>query len=336
MISELNAPLPSFQPRTFSDLICSKLSVNQTNTIPNMFDAVENSTPTDILNMFMQIGNYLTLLTHPVVNQRNNPYRRNECFGLYSIPAKKRFVRPSDAHPEFLGYLIDEIFLSANIKWLRNPFFDKQLNLMVKLFWPIHSHHPRKFNFTWSNFNMTQLRQSIETELVECGKTVFIARSEDLQTEYNFLSSKYPWHKFYRGKEVLHETLTGVVFRFTRNSKLSFYYKSLVETGIQGRVEQEIASRANLHRDPVASESMKNFKEIKSGDSIQLNGAFSTFLIVWSAAVAISLPAFVFEVRNSIYVGIKFAVCIACFKFIKGCNRFRTKCVQSKQKRRYY
>lgn len=135
------------------------------------------------------------------------------------------------------------------------------------------------------------MQRNIEIELIECGKTVFIAQSDEIEAEYNFLKNKYPWHKFYKGKEILRESFHGVIFRLVRNLKLPFYYKSLVETGIQGRVEQEVISRAHFSRKPASNEHPMIVRDIG------LDGAFSTFIIIWSVAVVASLPAFVFEIR---------------------------------------
>lgn len=201
-----------------------------------------------------------------------------------------------DDNPEFLAYLHNSALTRDSINRLDSTYLMKEFNLALNLFLPIHSHFPRNYNFR-KNKNVDHFRRNVEKEVVECVKTVFVARSDNLEVEYNFLSKNYPWHKFYKGTQVLSESPYGVAFRSAGNSRLPYYYKSLVETGIQGRIEKELVIRKSLLRKPAAPENVKKFKDVEEGDHIGLGGAFSTFFVVWGAAVPISLPAFVFEVR---------------------------------------
>lgn len=91
MISDLNAPLPSVQPKSFSDLICRKLPPNITDAV---YDILKNDDPTDppnINDIPVPIRWYLNWLGERVLNQKNNPYKEINCFSLYSS-----FYKPPD------------------------------------------------------------------------------------------------------------------------------------------------------------------------------------------------------------------------------------------------
>lgn len=232
MISKLNGPLSTFQPKTFNDLVCNELSLNQTDiflTNPKL----NESEIQDTKSIQAKLLWYFWWLLAPEFRKENNPYKRDNCFKLYSIPTTARPGSITENYPEFLTYLHDAALLFDNTNWLESTHLRKQFNLALKSFLPVHSHYPRKFNFTKAN-DIKELQRNIELEVIECGKTVFIANSDDVEAEYNFLSKNYPWRTFYKGKQVLLESFYGVVFHSAGNSRLPFYYKRLVETGIQG------------------------------------------------------------------------------------------------------
>ncbi|OXA48139.1 hypothetical protein Fcan01_16927 [Folsomia candida] len=219
-------------PKTFNDLVCNELSLNQTDiflTNPKL----NESEIQDTKSIQAKLLWYFWWLLAPEFRKENNPYKRDNCFKLYSIPTTARPGSITENYPEFLTYLHDAALLFDNTNWLESTHLRKQFNLALKSFLPVHSHYPRKFNFTKAN-DIKELQRNIELEVIECGKTVFIANSDDVEAEYNFLSKNYPWRTFYKGKQVLLESFYGVVFHSAGNSRLPFYYKRLVETGIQG------------------------------------------------------------------------------------------------------
>lgn len=163
--------------------------------------------------------------------------------------------------------------------------------------------------------NVTDSQQTIQSELIKCGKTAFIADSNIIETEMNFLSVKYPWHKFYKGKDVLEMSMIGVVFRYTGLSKVPRSYKSLVETGIHGRVEQELIERDSLLRKSTSNG--ENIRRIDVEERLGLGGMLSTFFIVWGVSIGVTLPPFVFEVRHVIWYGMRCALYSMYFKVVK-------------------
>lgn len=180
----------------------------------------------------------------------------------------------------------------------------------------MHSHFPNNFNLTRDS-RLKDIRPDIELEVVYCEKTVFIASSDTFEAEYIFLSQNYPWHKFYKGKEMLRESSYGVAFRSAGNSKVPLYYKFLLETGIVGRIQQELISRLSLRRKHSSAEYLTRFRDIEEGDPVGLAGAVLTFFIVWGVAVSLSLPVFAFDVRHIRHIRISIILRFAYVKFLK-------------------
>ncbi|OXA37134.1 hypothetical protein Fcan01_28110 [Folsomia candida] len=220
MISDLNAPLPSFKARTFNDLVCNKVPRSETDK-------------------------------HIEGKGIAGPYRNSFAelfFYIYDVEWHKlNYIIRS---PEFLFFLYDQVFRQG--------------------------------------LKMTKFQQDIEREVVKCGKSVFVAYSDVLEAEYAFLSKHYPWHEIYKGREIYNIASYGVIFRLAGISKIPGYFKSLVETGIYGRVEEEIALRKNLKRKPASFGGSRD-------DSLGLGTALATFFILWGVALSASLPVFAFE-----------------------------------------
>lgn len=268
-----------------------------------------------------QLQSYLWAMVYKEFREQNNPYRKHNCFRLLSVPQSSlHFFRV----PEFLRFpiAIAGIVMPRVYNWDYNSYFRKQINFHFSLSLPIHSHFPTNFNSTWNPKNATEFKKNIETDLVECGKTVFIDYSSALEVEHAFLSKHYPWHKFYNGKQILHSKSDGLVFRGVGISKVPAYNRYLVEAGIFGRLWYELNNRLNLGRKPAANASAGGFKKHKETDIyVGLEGAIQTFFIIWGTAMALALAMFVFEMRHRIYLGcrlIVYSIFVTSWKIIKN------------------
>lgn len=93
-----------------------------------------------------------------------------------------------------------------------------------------------------------------------------------------------------------------MVFRYVGISKVPSYNKYLVETGVFGRLWEELYIRLNLGRKPATNHSVRRYKQPKESDiSLGLDVAIQTFFVVWITAVSLALLSFGFEVRYRIY-----------------------------------
>lgn len=165
MISELNAPLPAFQPATFMDLLCKKLS----RTV--YYSLVKDTKYLDAEGKFVHemMEWYIPSIMTGTFTTESNPYDKHNCFKLLSVPHSPEVGK---FHlPEFLSFLLSAI---PDDSWVENPYFREQRKLLFSLLLPIYSHHPTNFKYSPKPKNFTEFLRDIERELVPCGKTVFI------------------------------------------------------------------------------------------------------------------------------------------------------------------
>ncbi|OXA40643.1 hypothetical protein Fcan01_24504 [Folsomia candida] len=302
MISELNAPLPSFEPKTFHELICLKLSLESTerffrSDLPAIVDSRIAKELRFVGNLTMWYFN--AVITSFEFDPRSNPHKRDDCFNLLSIKSKDKGFSPTSCNPELLSYILSR-FEDIMYAWRENSFLRNYYNLLLSLSLPIHSHHPKNMTYLKKNTNLTEMQEKIESEIIKCGKSVYIVKSDVIDAEYVFLSKSYPWRKFYKGKQILESSSYGVAFRMTGISKIPVYFKSFVESGVHGRIEQELIARINEGRDPVEDRDLGKPRKFEEVDSLGFEGTFATFFIIWGIAIGLALPVFVFEVRHAI------------------------------------
>lgn len=60
----------------------------------------------------------------------------------------------------------------------------------------MHSHFLTDFMYPKLNQTLDQIRSSVESELVTCGKSVFIAKSDIIRAELKFLVKHYSAKQF--------------------------------------------------------------------------------------------------------------------------------------------
>ncbi|OXA39308.1 hypothetical protein Fcan01_25941 [Folsomia candida] len=315
MISELNAPLPSFQPENFDDLMCNKLSMSLTDkylsymSLPKGSYINRNNISKDITDVLDQISAYIDNLIISKFNY-SRKLRNENCFNLYSAHPQ---INIGYHWPEFFRFLLLHYHANGIASWGGSSYLRKQYNIILNFLSPKYLDYP--LNLIYDYFNTTPLQQRIEEEIIQCGKTVFIAQSNVVEAEHIFLSKKYPWHKFYKGSEILWVSWYGLAFRYAGFSKIPGYYKSVIESGVYGRIDQELSKRVNLDRNPVISRDAQKVSSKRTG--LELEGEFSTFFIIWSSAIAIILPIVAFELRNLILYGIKFLGRVIYFNLLK-------------------
>ncbi|OXA42219.1 hypothetical protein Fcan01_22783 [Folsomia candida] len=320
MISELNAPLPAFEPGTFRDLLCRKLSRIIDYSIVNDIKYL------DAEGKFIHelTGLYFSSIMKGNFTTKNNRYVGHNCFKLLSMPISASEMGVPRL-PEFVNFLINSNPLAQNNR-VENSYLIEQAKLFTSLLLPIHSHHPNNFTYSADPKNFTEFKKDIERDLVPCGKTVFIAYPDVLEGEYAFLSKHYPWHKFYKGKQILPSNWYATVFRHVGISKIPIYNKYLVESGVFGRLWYEMYIRLDFGRKPATDESARRFKQPKeSVNSLGLGGAIQTFFIVWATTVVLTLPAFGFEVRHRI---VQWLWVMALSIYITTLKIWRSKCFQ--------
>ncbi|OXA42077.1 putative glutamate receptor [Folsomia candida] len=218
--TELNSPFPSSHPEVWEDLVCTRLPREN------------NSTST--YHIIKQFGTYVNKLIRILQTREDLPMPEpDNCFHLLSLPLGD--VAGYPIWPMFAYFLIGQ---AARVEKtvLTNSYMDRQLQRSLNLLMPQNYHHTRDFNYSKKYNDTTELRRSIEKEVVDCGKkSVFISHEHLLDDEYQFLSKHYAGKKFYKGKGVIggSDLFNGLTFSLNwKNSLLVRYFSYLMDTGI--------------------------------------------------------------------------------------------------------
>lgn len=125
----------------------------------------------------------------------------SHCAGLLSFPVEnKRTLKLIDnGIPAFLSFLYKTLGLEITISV--NQFNnDKENILLLNLFHPSNRHLPKKPG-NLGGFNFSGSVKRVELDVVDCGKTAFVAEISELQSEFVFLSRNYYSLKFYKGRD---------------------------------------------------------------------------------------------------------------------------------------
>lgn len=85
-------------------------------------------------------------------------------------------------------------------------------------------------------------------DLSKCKKSVFVVDSSEIEAEVEYLTKKYYWRKFYKGKDILQKVPFGWTFEGMGNSRVPKYFQSLYETGNHGRLELEMQLQLAKYR----------------------------------------------------------------------------------------
>ncbi|OXA53908.1 hypothetical protein Fcan01_10531 [Folsomia candida] len=292
MITELNAPFKSYTKETFPDLSCGGDYEKGVNSNSNFLK--------DVVPYYKAFGQYIDFVTKEnllMILNIGNAAKNEACFSLLSLTfeALDEVVRV----PEFLLDLKENTPLnriSENVvggsplssNEVINTFTPEEIS-NLNLLHPKHPHFPISIYSQRSLPSYSEFQKIVESEIVSCGRSVFIAESDYLAAEFEFLSRNYFWIKFTRGKQVRHPVPFGVIFSGEVISKIPGYYRILFETGIYQRIEVEMRVRKWAARQPVGER-----REEKPA-MMELDGGILTPFVICSAVLLGAIVCFLVE-----------------------------------------
>lgn len=221
--------------------------------------------------------------------------------------------------PEFLSVLgkLENDFQFSWI-WSGNSLTAETLG-DLNLFTPMHSFYPNAVSFFTENFSLAILQGSIEKEVVQCGKTVFIAKSSEIRMEYEFLTRKYPRKKFLLSDQAIQNYPTGLAFQFPLRSRVIQSFNGIVETGIWGHFESEETRVKNFNRTPAIVIEQSN--NIILTNIATLNGALPTVFILTGSLICAAIVAFTLERQLYKDILIYIVRLPRLFRYCRACKR---------------
>ncbi|OXA45859.1 hypothetical protein Fcan01_18949 [Folsomia candida] len=139
----------------------------------------------------------------------------------------------------------------------------------------------------------------IEQEVVQCGKTVFIAKLSELKLEYEFLSRMYPRTKFFISSKGVLGNPSGCIFIHPWRSRVAKGVQSVTEAGILRYAENQDMAKFNFKRTPA----MEQPAGAKSINIATLSGALLTVFILTGGLICATILVFIVESRNCHLLG---------------------------------
>ncbi|OXA49053.1 Glutamate receptor 4 [Folsomia candida] len=288
MISELNSPRQLSHPENFEDLVCqNKFKNNQFKSADTMglSDSEEQQYQDFIRVELWKKANSMWMIDHSSgPNHFDRLHGQNTCYKLLS---KIQHHQYRQTIPEFLSVLVklaQDYILSFNFNPKTEIF--KDLNLFdAEIYF-----YPSGFSYITDYISLQGI---IEREVVQCGKTVFIAKSSELEMEYNFLARKYPRTKFFVSDQEIQVYPSGISFQFPFQSRVVRGFKSVVATGIWNHAENEELNGKNFNRTPAIV--MDQSTNIILTNIATLNGALPTVFVLAGCLISVTILIFVIE-----------------------------------------
>ncbi|OXA48746.1 hypothetical protein Fcan01_16318 [Folsomia candida] len=289
MITDLNAPLGSVQPKSFRDLICwqnGQLGGHQ-----NRKELEEYVDPSLLTWYSLAVTAHTNQysLDENYTNFRN-PYVSKDCFKLLS-PAQEH-LSYRVPYFQFVSFLLTEYSKSreSSHSFKNNDVISPATELLyLNLLHPRQGQFPGGLDYSKNQYLPDDVNRKIETEIVDCSqKNVFVTSDEDFHVQYKFLKENYFSKEFYTGKDVLDSKLVALVFFKEGYSKVPRYSEGLVETGIYARIEEEIETRQVLDR-------IRGKKRVIEDETkpFGLNGAIFTLFILCGCVILGAATSFV-------------------------------------------
>ncbi|OXA46203.1 hypothetical protein Fcan01_19288 [Folsomia candida] len=241
MISELNAPLKQTRSQNFEDLICLNRHV---------LDLPASSIDIRELAKTLRFKDYRAYwgkidYGFNALPTLKNHFVSNNCYRILSPPSQRPWMFSGVAtyvwHFHRIVHFLEFTRLLSETGAANNFIRDELITLLLMN--PVHAVFPIEFDQTRLNYSTTELAGMVETDVINCGTRIaFVATSETLQGEMNFLSKKYPSKRFHTSQRLLVPTWKGWSFkgggRSTKRSSVSAVqrnFRVLVHSGIYSR-----------------------------------------------------------------------------------------------------
>jgi hypothetical protein len=228
-------------------------------------------------------------------------FRDTEHFALLRAPLDceiTRFHLPNErtlCNPRMYKYF-DQFYWDAvytNEEYMRfNPKYEFYV---TKFMSPKHRHYPKEPKFPKNVFIDHYRAAAVEKEIVGCGRSIFIAESNELQAELRYLQQNYPGKNFYLGNGTIEQGTRRKLYwnyRDFGNPVMAEYLKRLVQAGIRTHISTIQSHKIYLER-RVGTQIIK--AEGPPAMGMDMSGSIQTIFIILSANFVLASFVFLFE-----------------------------------------
>lgn len=310
MIPELISPRRLFHPISFDQLDCNSIfkivltyknkdGINLPSSTKKEIRDAANTWSFVYTSFIFEVYRLSTLVPLNAIKTEKADLNLTNvdisCYGLLSaFEDSSSAFEPSLVKrvvPEFLAML-----KNPALAYSRSP-SNYSMFSELTLFAPSHAFFPRGFSYLSEDLTESDIQRQIEGEVVQCGKTVFIAKSSKIKLEHKFLSKTYPDIKFFMSEQTVQSYPTGISFQNIWGSLVPNTFKSLNEAGILSHKETQKLSQKNINRTAaIIMETSKDFNPTNT----TIRGAWPTVFILAGTLISVSIPIFIIECRRHI------------------------------------
>lgn len=290
MISDLNAPLSGATPESFEDLVCEKSS------LVGRSEYYVNVTKMELTTMQQNLNKPRVI---------SDSFFDPGCFRLLMVQDynDERISRFYFA----LEYIKDDL---ENLARMGVTQIRREQLIQFLLLSDKHATLPRRMISLIQKMGygaMPMYQKYVEEEISLCEKSVLAGENYQIDTEFEYYGGKYPWKKFYKGKDSLRPSVRVWSFEGGgRGSKVPRNFEALFESGIYAKLENQLARRIYAKR----GRRSLNGEELDKPMSVY-GGIVTLFMVT---GVIVSMGGVLFVIEN---YGV---MCDFWYKYFAGLN----------------
>jgi len=143
---------------------------------------------------------------------------------------------------------------------------------------------------------LTDKNSIVEAEITQCENSVFVGSAEDVLMEKKYLSNNHPSRDFYVLEDEIQLSNEYWIFFLYGNSKVPFYYRQFITSGIMDKLNQVKSGRYYLDRRNETTRLKMELETELEAIALNLNGPILTTFYLLFGMLIICVLGYSFEI----------------------------------------
>jgi len=184
---------------------------------------------------------------------------------------------------------------------LNLPFWNKELEILLKLMSESTRFFPRFDNKKLLDLvkNFENKNSIVETEIVQCRKSLLVGLAEDVLAEKQYLSDNYGRQEFYIPEDFMQLLSDCWVFMLFGKSKVPFYHNQFTVAGIPEKLEQLKRERQYLKRREGTRKLKRLFTVFGYVVPLALTGPIRTVFYLYLGMIGVCILGYLMEIMRT-------------------------------------
>jgi hypothetical protein len=268
------------------------------------YNYTELHMPNDTVLMY-ETRKQINYSTYDAYHQQ---FREVEHFALLQAPKipKDGLSKPENEAQKlgnpFMYKFFTQFLTDALLAYVQQKTLNPRYGFYVaKFISPKYRHYPRDPQFPISKQGSIQhfMAAAVEKEIVDCGRSIFIAELSELRAELLYLKRNYPERTFYVGNGTIESgKMQKLLWKYYGHGtpKLAQYLRLLLQGGIRTHILQIQSNRNYLER-RFGTDIIKEQNQTVLG--MDMNGSIQTIFIILVAVLVLASSVFLMEILYS-------------------------------------